>query len=449
MSDFWSNLSGGRIHSGSWNIAGVPLPDFGVTEVFAAARNPQGRSINPIEYNKLNQQATVAPSHTQTVKGLIAGRQYYSGQPVNPKLNPLLGSTPPSSSQQSSTQPTPTPPLPSQSSQPNQSSEDYIYSQIAPYYQGWPRWQALADFRAAYGGDLGKFLQSKNPQYIAAQQEAERQQLQQQVDNAYAEAVGIFNKMRQNALAGKQDFLNQYTQPFEAQKPLLEEAKRSGLQNIQTQETLQKNQEQSALDAARRLYQELTQGVRQRYGGVNSAGDFARVFYGRELQRQKGGIYQQAAQNMQKLLDQKTKIEQGYQAKLQSLAQQEQAALLQAKNAFRDRLNAIDNAKAGLAQNKAAMKLDALRNYRAQQQAIQNAVLQHKMQLDSMVKLANLNLRNAIEGYKAQIGKVPQLYQYPTSFNTPRIGGGSTQQEVTPTGYLPYLFNRKKEMLAR
>jgi len=33
---------------------------------------------------------------------------------------------------------------------------DAAYNRIAPYYQGWPRWQALADFYEAKGGDMSR-----------------------------------------------------------------------------------------------------------------------------------------------------------------------------------------------------------------------------------------------------------------------------------------------------
>jgi hypothetical protein len=36
----------------------------------------------------------------------------------------------------------------------NSGQYDQVYNQIAPAYQGWPRWQALADFYEARGGDM-------------------------------------------------------------------------------------------------------------------------------------------------------------------------------------------------------------------------------------------------------------------------------------------------------
>ena len=419
------------IHSGSWTIPGtnIHLPDIGTTEaiagLFGQGRNAQGgsqlRQGTVFNVGRVPLAQARTPFQQRLFKGGVTPTDVAlrkMGQKNNSTVKTT--NTPPPSTTNTNKATSTTPGIPNRD------------------------WSNPAN----WGFEMeGHWFQTPQDYYnwLNSQKQPSPEQLQQQVDNAYAEASGIFNQMRQNALANKQDFLNQYTQPYEAQKPLLAEAERRGLQNVQRAEDLTRSQEESALAAARRLYSELMQGVRQRYGGVNSAGKFANEFYGRELMRQKGNLMNTAAQNLYKLEDKRAEIEKGYQARLQSLAQQEQAALLQAKNAFRDRLNAIDSAKAELAQNKAAMKLDALRNYRAQQQAIQNAFLQHKMQLDSMVKLANLNLRNAIEGYKAQIGKVPQLYTYPTSFNAPMLGGGQTTQTVLPTGYLSFLNRRNKD----
>lgn len=44
-------------------------------------------------------------------------------------------------------------------------NDDELYTKIAPAYEGWPKWQALADFKQARGGDFSKLPGPYGDQY--------------------------------------------------------------------------------------------------------------------------------------------------------------------------------------------------------------------------------------------------------------------------------------------
>lgn len=73
MADVWSNLTGGAVHSGSWKLFGVPLPDLGTTElvgkVYGAEPNAQGGS-NLVNDKVQNTVANVVKSTIPGINGL-------------------------------------------------------------------------------------------------------------------------------------------------------------------------------------------------------------------------------------------------------------------------------------------------------------------------------------------------------------------------------------------
>ena len=268
------------------------------------------------------------------------------------------------------------------------------------------------------------------------------QQLQSDVDNAYGEASGVYNNMYNDAVANKQNFLDQYTQPYEAQKPTLTQGYNQGLALNQNQQNTTKLNEQNAIADARRLFNELSTGVNQRFGGTNSAGEFANAFYGREFQRNMGNIQNTTGQNIQNLLTQQQGITDKYQAQLQQIEAQKAAALSQAQNLFQQRLDQINSAKGELAQNKAALKLQALQELRQRAYTLQDNFTNFAHTLSLQHAAANDQLRNQIAEYSAYAGKPIDLAGY-QKYVAPIINAGQSYNPVSPTGYLGYNNGQK------
>lgn len=221
------------------------------------------------------------------------------------------------------------------------------------------------------------------------------------VDNAYNDANNLLNQQESGVKAGEQDLYNQATAPYDAQRPLLDQALNEGQTAVESAKMGVRKDEQNALSAARNLYQELNQAGIQRFGGSSSAGEFANQLLGREFQRNVGKAFDTAGQNIQKLVDKGIQIKQNYDTQLQSLETQKQGALSQARDVFRQRLDQINNTRLGLSENKAQLKLQALQQLRSEAMQIAQQHEQFRQQLIAQSQAADLNLRNAISQYRA------------------------------------------------
>jgi hypothetical protein len=229
------------------------------------------------------------------------------------------------------------------------------------------------------------------------------------VDAYYQEANGLLDQHYNDLVANKQNYLNQYTQPFDALRPGIENAYQADQNTNQMQRGQNDYQTQNAIDAARRLYQEMTTRGRQMYGGSNSAGDFAQAFYGRENQRQMGNIQNQSGQNLQSLDTAQRNSQGTYEANLKQLESQKAAALTQAQVDFQNRLDSINQMKEQFAGQKAQQKLDLLSQYRTRVQQMQDAADAYARQLQSQA-FANIgNLTNSVAYSSSMAGKPVDL----------------------------------------
>jgi hypothetical protein len=221
------------------------------------------------------------------------------------------------------------------------------------------------------------------------------------IDSAYNEANGILGQQEQSIRAGEQDLYTQATSPFDAQRPMLDQALQEGQTSVESAKMGVKKDEQNALSAARNLYQELNQAGIQRFGGSSSAGEFANQLLGREFQKNVGKAFETSGNNMQKLVEKGIQIKQNYDTQLQSLETQKQGALAQAKDVFRQRLDQINNTRLGLSENKAQLKLQALQQLRSEAMAISQQHEQFRQQLYLQSQAADQNLKASISQYRS------------------------------------------------
>lgn len=283
--------------------------------------------------------------------------------------------------------------------------------------------------------DLGLDINNLPSGYTRAQEGPSPEQMQADVDNAYSEAMGIYNSMMPTD-AQRAQYEQEAMNPYNAQIPLLEQQRTSAL-NVNTQQRQDAAaQYESALASARRLFQELTQGVQQRFGGSNSAGEFAQNFYGREYQNQRGQQQNTYGQNVRDLGNKQQEIETGYQANLQKINYEKEAAKLQAQRLFQDKIDQINNMKGQLAQNKAALKLQALQELRNRSYQIEDSVRAFQQQIEGQRQQALTNIQQMQAQYQINQGQPVNLSSMP-SWTAQRIGGGQTTQNPI-SGYLSY-----------
>lgn len=270
------------------------------------------------------------------------------------------------------------------------------------------------------------------------------------IDNAYNDAYGILDKNEQSIRSGEQDLYTQATSPYDAQRPMLDQALLEGNQQVASAKMGVKKDEANALSAARNLYQELNQAGIQRFGGSSSAGEFANQLLGREFQRNVSKAFETSGQNMQKLVEKGIQIKQNYDTQLQSLEQQKQGALAQARDVFRQRLDQINNTRLGLSENKAQLKLQALQQLRSEAMAIAQQHEQFRQSLILQSQQADLNLRNAISQYRqtstspvtldAQGNPVMSTFGNSTANTTSGVyQGGVTTNKKNPYDYSGYI----------
>lgn len=260
-----------------------------------------------------------------------------------------------------------------------------------------------------------------------------QRQLQADVDNVYSEAMGIYNNMMPTD-AQKAQYEQEAMNPYNEQLPLLEQSKSASMRVNQQQKDEAAAQYESALAAARRLFQELTQGVQQRFGGSNSAGEFAQNFYGREYQNQRGQQQNTHGQNVRDLGNKAQEIETGYQANLQKINMEKETAKLQARRLFQDKIDQINSMKGQLAQNKAALKLQALQELRNRSYQIEDSVRSFAQQIEAQRQAALTNIQQMQAQYQINQGQPVNIASMP-SWTAQKIGGGQTTASPGVTGY--------------
>jgi len=246
--------------------------------------------------------------------------------------------------------------------------------------------------------------------YYAQQQKANPQGVSEEdINNAYNPVFADIQGLRDTAQANQQTYMDAATNPFEALRPDIEQAYTSG-QNLNQQQTNTNNSTtQNALASARQLYNELSQGVQQRFGGAGSTSDFAKAFYGRQLQQNEGGIYNTAGQNQQSLQTQAANLLSQHDNNIKQLEAQKASALSNAQLQFQNMLQQIDQLKTQTDQQKAQAKLDAVTQLKATANAINQQFTQFGQQMQLQTQSSLDQLRNGVATAQAYSGQPVNL----------------------------------------
>lgn len=245
-----------------------------------------------------------------------------------------------------------------------------------------------------------------------AQQQALYNQETGMIDSAYGEAMGVYDGIYNNRVAQKDNYLNTATSPYDAQLPLLQTQRDSAIQNNQQQQGTQDMDQQNAIASARRLYNELGQGVKQRFGGSNSAGEFAQQFYGREFQKQLGDVQNTHGKNIAVLQDKAAQIDAEHQANLRQISLQRDAAKAQAQIDFQNKLDEISQAKGQIAQAKADRKLQALQGYRQNLLQVEQQFTTFAMNMAAQKQAQQADLEKQARALAAGYSAAPALNNY-------------------------------------
>lgn len=287
-----------------------------------------------------------------------------------------------------------------------------------------------------------------------------------EIENIYSEVDKYLDNQQSRLMAGEQDYYNTFTSPYESQMPLVNQAKESGIANLQNQQGVAMSQEQDALSAASRLYNELMSRNQQAFGGGanSSVGQAANEIASREAQRQFGSIKNNSAQVVQGIITKMNEVESQAQAMMQQLEMQKEAALSQAKLAFQDKLDAIDADRAQLGQAKAQLKYQAMLELRARNQAIQDRQTEYAMQIEMMREQARLEAGNYAQQIQAQgdayLGQAQEgnynlsnanqgsMNSLQGSSSITGAGGNASSNILSPGGYFNWQATQANNRLA-
>ena len=370
--------------TGLWNVAGINLPDFGLSEKLGIAPNalqsPNYGALNNDAFSQqTNQQYNALQSIPQQVGTTVNGTTTY-------KPNPAYTAA---AAQNTSN---------NTSRIANASANNNTWQGL-PGYAGWDPAAAAADFAktggvgkgGSGGGSNGGGATSK---YTSLKGDARANNvLSSPQAQADFEASGMnmdeyLNSIDQEANA-QNAMLGGYEQTANADKLAAE-------QNLQGQATQLKGTaltgKEDALSAARRLYSELQQGYKQRFGGASSAGEAAMALTGNEQQRQMA------------------QTNRGYQDTINQIDQQAATALNTVQSEFRSRLDQIN-------QNRTLVESQRLQARRGALQDLANKAYAIKQQQDAFKQ--NLQLIQAQIDMQAKANGTKAFNVNPTSTLTP------------------------------
>lgn len=173
-----------------------------------------------------------------------------------------------------------------------------------------------------------------------------------------------------------------------------------GNQRSQADRTIQEQgiqadqKKEDALSQARRLYQQLSTGAKQRFGSMSSAGQGASEILGSELQRNMGGIQQGAMNTERELANAARTIEENFNAGRMQLQQAFQGAKAKIQQDFISALTQINNMRASSEQEKGAARLQALSKVRDQVFQMKQQETSFNQQLEAMRQENLLNFQN-------------------------------------------------------
>jgi len=382
----------------------------------------------------------------------LAGGQIYDANNTNVITSPSSpynlpgGAPPPTYTQGNIYTKTPTAPAPTQSPPPSsQNNFDDVYNSM---YTGWDRTAAYDDWTAkgrpspsSTGGSdaYGQFV-SKNP-YSDITPGWNPADFENELNNIYNAAMEQAGKQSQYAGQLKESNIADIQNQFGVGQQTLDTSKSQTLGSLQDSQISARQQQETALDAARRLYNELGQGYQQRFGGASSAGEAAKALSNVEQQRQMGQTRQGYQDTVRQIETQKVNVEENYKNSLMELQAKRDSAVREANNNFQSAILSIEKDKGIAAQEKALAKMNLLKEYKTELFNIKAQEAQFAANLQLMKEQANIELDSyAKQAAMSRSSGTSALSNFSsTASRTPSSNltvGDSQLQEAAMTGQI-------------
>lgn len=163
---------------------------------------------------------------------------------------------------------------------------------------------------------------------------------------------------------------------------------------------LQRNQagqiKEDAQSAARRLYSELQQGYRQRFGGASSAGEAAQALTQNEQQRVMAQNNRGYQNTLSSIGQSEAEIENTYNSNIAQLEQAKNQAINSAQSEFRNSLLQISQNRTAVESERLAARRQALQDLSQKVFAIQQQQVQFKQNIELMREQSRLQQAEAL-----------------------------------------------------
>ena len=224
-------------------------------------------------------------------------------------------------------------------------------------------------------------IQEDEFQRLLSQIDAQKGPTQAEIDASFDPIFGVLSQAEAN-LRGQQPGLISEAEEQARVSTGLIEGQRTGAEELLGQQTSQTEiQRQRQIADQRRILQELQQANQARFGGASSAGVAASEIQGREFQRSRFGIQQNAQQALQAIGNERNKVEREFQQGLQQIELNKQQAINDVNRRFQDKLLEIDARRGETESAKAQARMNALQELRNQAFQINVARLQFENDL--------------------------------------------------------------------
>jgi len=149
---------------------------------------------------------------------------------------------------------------------------------------------------------------------------------------------------------------------------------------------------EDAISSAKRMYEELQQASRQRFGGSTSAGEASSELLGAEQMRQQGSTMDTYNSYIDQQNLSNEKVQKEYTTALTTIATNAENARRTALSEFTSKMLEINNAKGAAASNRDQRKLDALYDLRNKQYEINMQEKQFQQQIEAARETARINI---------------------------------------------------------
>ena len=284
-------------------------------------------------------------------------------------------------------------------------------------------------------------------QMMESQGQNSLQQQQAEVDSIFNEVNSYLDKNAGLLQSSKDSLNSDVDSQLQTNLGILDTSRGQadrllGEQGISAQQRNIDNQ-----NASRRLFNELQTGGRQRFGGASSAGQAYTELNNVEQQRRAGQNAEEMNTAMREIDGEKMRVQEEYGNGLLQLNQQAQQAKNDTLREFNSQMMEINNSRASAAQNKGAMKLEALQNLRNQMFQIQVQERQFQQNLESARQQMLMELEAQQSQYSQSVNNAGAAYSGLANNTTlnPNTGLGINASGNVANPQMTGMINRDDE----